>query len=365
MICGGNVMYFYEKTVLHNDSFTNTPSIHIEEKGFQFGDGVYEVIRIYNGKLFTMDEHLNRLYRSADEIKLTMPYDKKTLMNHLKELLRINEFSSDGIIYLQVTRGNAPRNHSILCDTEPNLFAYVKKLSRPLDDIRNGVSVYATKDERWLRCDIKSLNLLPNCLAKNLAEENDCVEAILYREDTNQLTEGSSSNLFGVKDGVIYTHPANNLILNGITREKVFKFAHLLGIKIIDTPFIKESLKDMDELFLSSTTKEIMPITKVKTDNAVYLYPVGDVSSMLQRTFENNIDDLSNDINYSASQLDSSLQNIEELTQLLKDNPETQREKLNDKAFMDNLLNNVTDLVGIKRNLILKHEDILKDSEWD
>lgn len=193
-------------------------SVDIEDRGYQFGDGIYEVIRVYNGQIFTADEHLNRLYSSAEKIQLHIPFQKEELMNLINLLVSENEVE-DGSVYMQVTRGAARRNHVFPGEEiQPVLTAYTNEVPRPDLALEDGVHAITAEDIRWLRCDIKSLNLLPNLLAKQEALEKGCQEAILHRDGV--VTEGSSSNVFIVKDGVIQTHPATNLILNGITDRK-------------------------------------------------------------------------------------------------------------------------------------------------
>src|SRR5690625_4384976 len=167
----------------------------------------------------------------------------------------------DGLIYLQVTRGSVARNHVFPKNVEPNILAYVEDKSRPFDNLRNGVHTITLPDERWQNCYIKSLNLLPNVLAKQTAAEKGCYEAILHLDGV--VTECGSSNVFLVKDGKIYTHPATDRILKGCVRMAVERFAKELNIPFIEEPFTLDDIVDADEMFLTSSMSEIMPVLKV------------------------------------------------------------------------------------------------------
>jgi D-alanine transaminase len=269
-----------------NDQFMDTtheqPPVSIQDRGYNFGDGVYEVVRIYQGKYYTLDEHIDRLYRSANEIRINIPFNKSEMIDILQSLLTKNQFQRDGIVYLQITRGASPRNHSFTPDMKPVMIAFIRELARPIEWIEKGVKALTVPDIRWLRCDIKSLNLLPNVLAKQEAADHGCYEAILHRNE--MVTEGSSSNIFLVKEGKVYTHPANNFILNGITRTKVKEFCNELRIPFIEEPFSIAEL-EQGEVFLSSTTSEIMPIIEVDGKTVGSGVP-GRITSMLQEAFE-------------------------------------------------------------------------------
>ena len=232
-----------------------------EDRGYQFGDGVYEVVKVYNGQLFTLEEHVDRFYASAEKIHITIPYTKDKLYTLLHQLVEANEINT-GHIYFQITRGACPRNHIFPGDdVAPVLTGNAKENPRPVANFENGVKATFVEDIRWLRCDIKSLNLLGAVLAKQQAHEKDCYEAILHRGET--VTEGSSSNIYGIKDGVLYTHPADNLILNGITRQVILKCAEEIGMPVKEEAFTKEQLLAMDEIIVSSTTSEVTPVIDV------------------------------------------------------------------------------------------------------
>lgn len=180
-------------------------NIDIEDRGYQFGDGIYEVIRVYNGHLFTKDEHIQRLYESAEKISIRIPFSKKDLMQRLEELVETNQLDT-GIIYLQITRGTYTRQHGFPSEEIiPTYVAYTREMPIPQVSMDNGVKGLLVEDIRWLRCDIKSLNLLGNILAKQQAAEAGCYEAIQHRGE--EITEGSSSNVFIVKDNCVITRP--------------------------------------------------------------------------------------------------------------------------------------------------------------
>lgn len=250
-------MYFIDGQFTEKDEL----KISVEDRGYYFGDGVYEVIKVYDGMLFTAEEHLNRLVESAMKIKLEIPFTKQQLLEVAEKLILDNQIRT-GHVYMQVTRGAAQRTHQFPNPpVAPVVVAYAVNNPRPVKTIENGVTVKSVEDVRWLRCDIKSLNLLGNVLAKQEAFEAGCYEAIFHRDGI--VTEGSSSNLFGVKDGKIYTHPATNLILNGITRQVVLRLCHEQGIQVEEKAFTIDEAFTMDELFLTSTTSEITPISSI------------------------------------------------------------------------------------------------------
>lgn len=238
-------------------------TIDIEDRGYQFGDGIYEVIRIYNGKFFTFDEHMERLYASAEKIELGIPYSKEELRSLLEELVKENNIDT-GNVYLQISRGvQQPRNHIIPDDIalEGILTASTTEVLRNLEMFENGGTAITEPDTRWLHCDIKSISLLGNVLAKNHAHRAGAMEAILHRD--GEVTECSASNVYMVKDGIIYTHPADNLILNGITRRGILKAAKRSDIPVVEEAFTLEDLKHADEVFISSVSLEVTPITAV------------------------------------------------------------------------------------------------------
>ncbi|WP_077324923.1 D-amino-acid transaminase [Virgibacillus siamensis] len=276
---------FVYPIVLSQTKFTHRDNLRypFEERGLQFGDGIYEVIRIYNGTYYLLEEHIDRLFRSAKAIKLELPFTKDEITNLLLELLKRNKMTSDGKTYLQATRGSAPRDHVFPVNVESNIYAYTQDLPRKHDNLEKGVSAITRHDSRWDYCYIKSLNLLPNVLAKQEAKENGCYEAIFHKD--GQVTECSSSNVYLVKDGKIHTHPATSGILHGCVRMQVEKFAADLSIPFVENGFSLDDITTADELFLSSSTSEIMPIVSVDGTSVGNGKP-GDVTQKLQECYE-------------------------------------------------------------------------------
>ncbi|MCM3125574.1 MULTISPECIES: D-amino-acid transaminase [Bacillaceae] len=261
--------------------------VDIEDRGYQFGDGVYEVIRVYNGKMFTGIEHLNRLAESAEKIRMKLPYSPEELLARMEELISKNEVET-GTVYMQFTRGTSPRNHVFPGEEVATTFvAYTRKVPRPVDPMEKGVRAILDEDIRWLRCDIKSLNLLGNLLSKQKAAEAGCFEAILHRGET--VTEGSHSNISIVKDGVVITHQADNHILNGISRQKVLEICRNEGIPFEERAYTLEELSSADEVFSSGTTVEVMPVVEVAGKPVGNGQP-GSVTRKLQTLFKAEIE---------------------------------------------------------------------------
>jgi D-alanine transaminase len=234
--------------------------IPIQERGHQFGDGVYEVIRVYDGHPFMMEEHLDRFEMSAHEILLKMPLTRAEIKEIVAEGLQRSGIK-EAEIYIQVTRGIAARNH-LFPDVPAQLAMTIRQAKQiPAEKRRHGVSVTLLEDERWANCYIKSLNLLPNVIAKQKAVTNGHEEAVLVRDGF--VTEGSSSNVFAVKDGILYTTPATKRILHGITRSAVIACAGKLGIPVVEKEMDADFFLSADEAFYTSTSVEIMPIAKI------------------------------------------------------------------------------------------------------
>lgn len=247
--------------LVNNEMVERGALVDIEDRGYQFGDGVYEVIGIYDREPFMMDEHLERLVRSAKEVQLTLPFTISTFKKQLLDLIKKNAIQ-EGIVYLQVSRGIASREHAFPgSDVTPEIVAYTRE-ETPLTDKENeGATAVLTEDIRWLRCDIKTLNLLPNVLAKQKAVQNGAIEAILHRGNT--VTEASASNVFMVKGNVVYTHPVNNYILNGITRRKIIELCAEMEITVKEEIYSVDDLLQADEVFISATKLDVIPILKV------------------------------------------------------------------------------------------------------
>lgn len=237
--------------------------IDMEDRGYQFADGVYDVVRAYNGRFFTLDEHVDRFFTSMERIEIDAPFTKEELKSRLTELLKINQIDT-GNIYFQMSRGVAsPRNHIFPeSGAVPPVFtASATVVPRDTTKMNKGITASIVPDTRWLHCDIKSISLLGNILAKHDAHKRGFDEAILHRD--GNVTECSSSNMWMIKDGVIYTHPDGNLVLPGITKKMIIKAAEKAGIPVKEEVFTVGKLEQADEAFSSSTTIEVMPIIEI------------------------------------------------------------------------------------------------------
>ncbi len=241
--------------------------VPVLDRGFIFGDGAYEVIPVYSRHPFHLHEHLLRLQRSLDSIRLKNPHTVAEWSQLIKELLS-NYQEQDLSIYLHITRGVAKRDHAFPENVTPTVFMMSSPLLTPSQELRDrGVSVITAQDNRWLRCDIKSIALLPNVLLRQLAVDTGAVETILLRDGF--LTEGSASNVFVVRNGTVLAPPKNELILPGVTYDVVIELATSSSIPLEIRPISEAEFRAADELWLTSSTKEVLPITLL--DNA----PVG------------------------------------------------------------------------------------------
>ncbi|WP_371381603.1 D-amino-acid transaminase [Sporomusa aerivorans] len=233
--------------------------VPMEDRGHQFGDGVYEVTRVYNGHCFALKLHVDRLYRSLRELSIPAVYTYEELAE-FHDLLIKESGIADGAIYLQITRGIYPRAHGFPENVVPRLTMSIRPVSAAPDKNKlEGTKGLLIPDERWLRCDIKSLNLLGNVMGKQKAKDAGCFEGIQVRDGF--VTEGTSSNFFVIKDGVAWTHPKSNLILTGVTRTLIMeKIAPELGLIVVEKKFDEAFAKAAEETFISGTNSEIVPI---------------------------------------------------------------------------------------------------------
>jgi D-alanine transaminase len=244
--------------------------VSVEDRGFLFADGVYEVVRYYSGHAFCLKEHLSRLAYSAAGAYLSLPDAVRDLPHIMERVLSDSSPSENGEVYIQCTRGVAhPRGHPFPRKTEPTLLVMPIPLHAPPEKaLSEGLSVITTPDLRWGRCDIKSTMLLPNVTAKQHAREQGAFEAIFVRDGI--ITEGASTNVFAVIDGCLTTHPADRAVLGGISRRVVLELARGLGLETCEAHFTVEQLRSSQEVLLSSTTIEVLPVTH--TDGQ----PIGD-----------------------------------------------------------------------------------------
>jgi|SRR5581483_2638862 len=235
--------------------------VSVFDRGFIFGDGVYEVIPVYGGRLFRLPHHLARLERSLAEIRLPDPLTHGEWERIFTRLIA-ECGAGDQSIYLQVTRGVAPRDHAFPADTHPTAFAYAQPAKYPTaDTVARGVAVVTASDNRWLRCDVKAIALLPNALLRQQAIERGAVEAILVRD--GWVTEGAASNVFIVRGGTIYTPPNGPFILPGVTRDLALELAAANGIPAREEPIAEVALFEADEIWLTSSMREILPVTRL------------------------------------------------------------------------------------------------------
>ena len=236
--------------------------VSVLDRAFLFGDAVYEVIRVHAGHPFLIDEHLQRLARNLKKMQLSV--DLPRLTKRLRATL-LQSGVDEGVIYIQVTRGEAVRTHRFpVPPPTPNELIYVKRQTtdRYAEARVRGARVITLPDLRWKRCDIKSVNLLANCMAAQQAEEAGCEEALLISDD-GTLTEGTQTSLFGVAGGAIVTAPLEANVLPGITRGLVVRLAERAGISIIERSIPTSDLYQLDELFLTGTTADVLPVTVV------------------------------------------------------------------------------------------------------
>jgi len=236
--------------------------IPINDRGLVFGDGVYEVIAAYRGTMFLFAEHLRRLRRSLDEIRLEH-VEIEPIAKQIEQLYRQSELD-DAKVYLQINRGIAPRDHAFPQPLpEPSVIITVRELHRHEEVLmEKGVPCITQEDLRWGRVDIKTINLLPNVLAKQAAVDAGCYETILLAPD-DTVREGTSANLFVINDGALYTHPANQRILPGITREFLLNLAAKNGIVCHEEKYKRDFMMQADEVFISGTTTEVMPVVSI------------------------------------------------------------------------------------------------------
>ncbi len=236
-------------------------TVSVEDRGFQFGDGIYEVIRTYEGRPFKLESHLARLERSAQAIGLRQPYTRERWAQYILEGLRLAAFP-EAKIYLQVTRGAAPRDHAYAQELEPTVVMTVRDLRPPNPTVQAaGVQAMTMEDIRWGRCDIKSVNLLANVLARQQATRAGVFEAILIRE--GRVTEGSVSNVMVVHNGILVTAPEGAHILSGVTRGIVLDLARQEGISVQERYCSRQELMEAAEVFLTGTTVEVLGVVRI------------------------------------------------------------------------------------------------------
>ena len=258
--------------------------ISVDDRGFLFADGTYEVVRIYNGRLFRFPDHLNRLERSLREIRINSN-DLPDLLGIAEKLIQNNSLSeADANLYIQITRGAAPRNHRFPARGTPStVYVTAYPAEPPLEQWEQGVRVILVPDIRWNRCDIKSISLLPNVLASQSAKDAEAHEAIFVRNGT--ITEGTHTNFAAVFGNRLWTHPADNHILDGITRDVTLEICPRIDVDVIEEAIPEKKLQEADECLLLGSTTEIMPVVQINSSPVGNGLP-GPVTRKLQQTFQ-------------------------------------------------------------------------------
>jgi len=261
-------------------------AISPDDRGFLFGDGVYEVIRAYHGVPAFWSEHFSRLMRSAGEIHLACSFDQSGFHRLLLSGLQQSGYQ-ESKIYIQITRGVAPREHSFPSKGEPTVFlSFRRMVPLPPEVCQQGVRVITVPDIRWSRCDIKSLNLLPNVLAKQKAQEAKAFEAIFVKD--GMVTEGATSNVFAVKNGVLSSPERNHSVLAGVTQQQVVTLAPSCGLEIKFCPIPLSEFIEADEIFLVGTTIEVLPVIQVD-GHPIQTGKPGPITTALQQKFTEHV----------------------------------------------------------------------------
>lgn len=237
--------------------------LSVDERGFFFGDGVYEVTRVVRGRLFEWDRHAARLARGLRELRIDAGLDIAAIQSLQLRLIRENELlEGQGTIYLQITRGAAPRTHYFPpAGTPATVFMSASPFVPPSEVRGRGVATVTYPDYRWSRCDLKTVNLLPAVMARQFAADHNAFEAIFVRDAV--VTEGSHTNVFGVIGGEVRTYPNSNFVLPGVTRDVVVELARELGIPVSETPIYHHEIAVLEECFLTGTTSDVMPVVAI------------------------------------------------------------------------------------------------------
>lgn len=260
--------------------------VSVEDRGFQFGDGIYEVVRTYGGRPFRLHAHLDRLDRSAQALGITLPYGRREWTAWIEEGVR-QAGHAETKVYIQITRGAAPRDHVIPPGLQPTVVMTFREL-RPLDRAvqRDGIAAITVPDLRWGRCDIKSVNLLANVLARQRASEAGVFEAIFLRN--GEMTEGAVSNVLVVRRGVVATPPEGERILSGVTRAVVLELARKDGVPVEERPVSETELRSADEVLLTGTTVEVLAVVRLD-DRPVGQGRPGEVGRRLHARFQASV----------------------------------------------------------------------------
>lgn len=258
-----------------------------DDRGFLFADGIYEVVRWYQGFFYDMEGHMWRLKRSLKELMLDWP-EADSFPDVAAELIERNQLNSKpSLVYLQVTRGAAKRTHAFPTPSIPStVYANAWAFRPDPEMIGRGIRVMTTKEPRWNRCDIKSVSLLPNILSFQKAVERGCLECIFIRDGL--VTECAHSNVFFIAGDVLYTHPESNNILSGITRKNVLRLARQSGIPVRESPVAESRLGDISEAFITNTSFEVAPVIQIDNRTVGNGVP-GPVTILLREKFRDDL----------------------------------------------------------------------------
>lgn len=266
--------------------------VPVNDRAYNFGDGVYEVIRVYGGKMFALKEHLQRLEMSAAAVEISFPWSSRQLAAVTEDVVRQSDIG-EAMVYMQISRGVAPRNHLFDPDIKPGLLITVRHVPRVSPDIYSqGVKIIARPEFRWQMCHVKSISLQAAVLAKHRAQKAGAAEVVFVLPD-GTVTECGASNIFMVRDGVLMTHPADNRILAGVTRQQVLGLAEAAGILTRIEPFNISDLLGADEVFITGTVAEIVPVAAVD-DKQVSDGRPGQITELLRLDFASLVEKLSN-----------------------------------------------------------------------
>jgi D-alanine transaminase len=277
------------ETAYFNGKFLPKDEIKIspDDRGFLFADGIYEVIRWYEGFFYDIDSHMNRLKRSMKEIRVDWS-DADSFPSVAQELIELNGLKErPSLVYLQVTRGAAKRTHAFpLPPVNPTVYAFARGFRPDREIIESGIKTILRKDIRWSRCDIKSISLLPNILNFQEAWEAGCYECIFSRDGL--ITECAHSNVFFIIDNILYTHPESENILSGITRKNILRLAREAGIPVRETAVTENRLNEISEAFVTNTSFEIGPVISIDRLKIAKGIP-GPVTRLLREKFDAEI----------------------------------------------------------------------------
>lgn len=273
-----DVLYF-------NGRFTTTDErvLGVEDRGFQFGDAIYEVLKFVGKRPTFPADHFRRMERGLRDLEIRSPWTEAQFATAMRELLARTTFD-DGIVYIQISRGEAARAHFWPDDHEPTVVAYSRAFRFPeAPKKERGIKVITTADTRWNRCNVKSVNLLGNAIAKKEAQRAGAEEAILLAEGF--VREGASSSFFAVKNGGVVTHPLDEHILPGVVRDRVIGLALGAKIRVDERPLREAELFELDEAFITSTTQGVMPVSEID-GRVIGNSRRGEVTTELQKRFD-------------------------------------------------------------------------------